>query len=97
MQKEDFLAKLKPHLAELSEHFGVEALYLFGSMAREEGAPESDADFLVRFSAHPGFMGYMNLKLFLEDILGLPVDLVLESALRPEMRPNVEREALRVA
>jgi predicted nucleotidyltransferase len=32
----------------------------------------------------------------LEDLLGRPVDLVTEKALRPELRPYVERELIRV-
>lgn len=39
----------------------------------------------------------MGLKLFLEDLLGRPVDLVMEHTLRPEVQPFVEREALKVA
>ncbi|GAA5338948.1 nucleotidyltransferase family protein [Thermus antranikianii] len=51
----------------------------------------------MRFSRPPRFLGYMGLKLFLEDLLGRPVDLVMEHTLRPEARPFVEREALEVA
>ena len=32
----------------------------------------------------------------LEDLLGHPVDLVTEKALRPELRPYIEQEAIRV-
>lgn len=38
----------------------------------------------------------MNLKLFLEDLLGCQVDLVTHKALRPRLRPAVEREAIHV-
>jgi predicted nucleotidyltransferase len=36
------------------------------------------------------------VQLFLEDLLGRPVDLVTDKALRAELRPFVEREAVRV-
>ena len=39
----------------------------------------------------------MGLKLYLEDHLGRRVDLVTPAALKPRMRPVVEREALDVA
>jgi predicted nucleotidyltransferase len=39
----------------------------------------------------------MDLKLFLEDLLGRRVDLVTEKALREEVRPRVEQKLLRVA
>jgi predicted nucleotidyltransferase len=39
----------------------------------------------------------MDLKLFLEDLLGRPVDLVTDRALRDELRPHIERDLLLVA
>ncbi len=39
---------------------------------------------------------YFGLQFYLEDLLGRPVDLVTERALRPELRPYVEREAIHV-
>jgi predicted nucleotidyltransferase len=39
----------------------------------------------------------MGLKLYLEDHLGKKVDLVTADALKPRMRPVVEREAIDVA
>jgi predicted nucleotidyltransferase len=39
----------------------------------------------------------MDLKLFLEDLLGRRIDLVTEQALREDIRAQVEQERLRVA
>ena len=49
------------------------------------------------FESGPTFDSYMGLKFFLEDHLGLRVDLVTPKALKPRLRPIVEREALDVA
>ena len=76
---------------------GVASLRLFGSAARDAAVKGSDVDFLVRFSGAATFDRYMDLKFFLEESLGVPVDLVTEDALRPEMRSAVEKEALLVA
>ena len=76
---------------------GVASLRLFGSAARGSAVSGSDVDFLVRFSGAATFDRYMDLKLHLEESLGVPVDLVTEDALRPEMRSAVEKEALLVA
>jgi hypothetical protein len=51
----------------------------------------------VRFEGRATFDRYMDLKLFLEDLLGCRVDLVTEHALRKEVRAQVEQELLRVA
>ena len=77
--------------------FGVETLSLFGSVARKENRPDSDIDVLVDFREKATFDRYMNLKFFLEDLLGSRVDLVTRNALRPSMRPSIEQEAIRVA
>lgn len=76
---------------------GVASLSLFGSASRDEEGPESDIDVLVTFTDPMTFDRYMDVKLFIEDLLGRRVDLVTEDALRPELRKTVEREAIRVA
>jgi len=52
---------------------------------------------LVRFQSPPGYDGYFALKCYLEALLGAPVDLVMDGALRPWARPQVEQEAIDVA
>ena len=79
------------------DRLGVEMLSLFGSVAREEARPDSDIDVLVDFKEKATFDRYMDLKFFLEDLLGSRVDLVTRNALRPSMRPSIEQEAIRVA
>lgn len=39
---------------------------------------------------------YFGVQFYPEDLLGCPVDLVTEKALRPELRPYIEREAVNV-
>ena len=77
--------------------FGVESLALFGSTVRGEANAESDLDFLVDFQGPATFDQYMGLRLFLEDLLGRPVDLVTRKGIRPSLASFIEREAKRVA
>ena len=90
------LAKIRLNAAALERH-GVKSLRPFGSAARDEAETDSDADFLVKFDGAASYDRFMDLKFHLEEILGVKVDLVTEDALRPEMRPSVERDALLVA
>jgi hypothetical protein len=39
---------------------------------------------------------YFGVQFNLEDLLGMPVDLVTEKALRPRLRPFVEKDLARV-
>jgi hypothetical protein len=48
-------------------------------------------DILVEL-AIPTFDHYMDLKFFLEDSLGRPVDLVLADSLKPRLKPIITRE-----
>ncbi|MFO8072579.1 MAG: nucleotidyltransferase family protein [Polyangia bacterium] len=72
-------------------------LAVFGSVARGSDREGSDIDILVEFDRAPGFDAFMDLKYYLEDLLGVPVDLVTRKALRPRIRKHVEREAIDVA
>ncbi len=53
-------------------------------------------DILVEFSGPATFDGYMDLKFFLEDLLGCKVDLVTQKALKPRLRPYVAKDAIYV-
>ena len=90
------LQTLQAHQAELQRR-GVRHAAVFGSVARGEGRTDSDIDVLVEFATRPGFDGYMRLKEHLESLLGQRVDLVMTGALKPSVRPEIEREAIRVA
>ncbi len=96
MGRAEVVEAIRRRAAEIAK-FDVQTLALFGSVARDEARADSDVDFLVRFDGPATFDRYMGLKVFLEDVLGRRVDLVTERALRAELRPSIEREAVRVA
>lgn len=73
----------------------VKALFLFGSVARDEATLESDVDFLVEFDRPVGLFTLLKLKSYLEDLLGRPVDLGTPNSLRPHLRETVLQEAIR--
>lgn len=96
MKREQVERLLTEHRQDLAQ-FGVKSLALFGSVVRGEDRPDSDVDILVEFEGVATFDRYMGLRFFLEDLLGVPVDLVTRKALKPRLRPYVEREAQYVA
>lgn len=69
----------------IHQRFGVKTIGLFGSWIRKDASPASDIDLLVEFD-QPSFDKYMDLKFYLEDLLGKPVDLVLKTALKPRLQ-----------
>jgi predicted nucleotidyltransferase len=81
---------------ELAKRFGVTRLALFGSTVRDTARADSDVDVLVAFDGPATSDRYFGVQFYLEDLFGLSVDLVTEKALRPELRPYIEREAQHV-
>ena len=94
--KSEVLALLREHKVAMAERFGVVELALFGSTARDEAGPDSDVDILVSFDRPTDPDCYFGVQFYIEDLLGRPVDLVTDKALRTELRPYVEAEAVRV-
>jgi predicted nucleotidyltransferase len=92
MRRAEALEKLIRHRRELAA-FGIKSMALFGSVARDEAGEDSDVDILVEFVGPATFNGYMDLKFFLEDLLGGPVDLVTRRSIRPRIRERIEKEA----
>jgi predicted nucleotidyltransferase len=96
MSRAQVLQQLAASKPELARRYGVTGLALFGSVVRDSSRADSDVDILVSFDGPATSQRYFGVQLFLEDLLGRPVDLVTDKALRAELRPFVEREAVRV-
>ena len=47
---------------------------------------------MVSFDGPANARRYFGVQFYLEDLLGEPVDLVTDKALRPELRPYIERD-----
>ena len=92
-QAMETLARLKPDLV---KRFGVTRLAMFGSVVRDEASAISDIDIIVSFDGPATSKKYFGVQFCLEDALGHPVDLVTEKAMRVELRPFIEKEAINV-
>jgi uncharacterized protein len=67
--------------------------FLFGSFSREQALENSDIDILVEldYSKHIG-LGFVNMKLDLEDKLLKKVDLVSSNSISKHIRPFVDND-----
>lgn len=91
VKRDEILGFLRRHKKDLETRFSVIRIGLFGSVLRGSTVDRSDVDILVEL-AHPTFDHYMDLKFYLEDQLGEPVDLVLADSLKPRIKPIITRE-----
>jgi hypothetical protein len=96
MTRDELLALLARHEPVLEQRFGVKRLALFGSFARCTAREDSDVDVLVDFVGPTTPDALFGAQVCIEELVGRPVDLVTESALRREFRPYVERDAIAV-
>ena len=96
MKKNDILRILAANRSRLND-FSVKSLSIFGSVARDEAANGSDVDILVEFTKPTGLFGFIRLMHYLQEILGVKVDLATPNALRMEMREQILKEAIRAA
>ena len=75
--------------------FGVKKLWVFGSYVRGEQKEKSDIDIMVEFEkGKKTFDNYMDLKFFLEEVLGVEVDLITVEALKPRIKDYIWKEAV---
>ena len=85
---ESELKRLKP---ELVEKFHVTNIGYFGSFSKGDQTESSDLDILVEFSQPVGW-NFFTLEKFLEETLGLKVDLVTNSALKDRIKSNILKQ-----
>lgn len=87
---------LRQHTPDLQARYAIQRLGVFGSYLRDEQTPDSDLDVLVSFrqDAHPTLLTVAVLELELSDLLGMPVDLVLDDGLRGEIGRRIRDEVV---
>ncbi|MEA2943230.1 MAG: uncharacterized protein QOD09_3759 [Bradyrhizobium sp.] len=95
--RDDVIAKLKETEPVLRD-FGVAALYLFGSHARDEARPNSDVDVFIDVApgAAFGLRLYMGALETLKQAVGENIDYGTRNGLHPLQRSDIEREANRI-
>jgi predicted nucleotidyltransferase len=90
---QDLRKEKKAEILRLAAMYGCHNVRVFGSVATGENRPESDVDFLVEFDTGKTLFDLIGLKLDLESLLGVSVDLVTPNSLR-YIRDRVLAEAL---
>jgi predicted nucleotidyltransferase len=85
---------LQQALPDLQHHYGVTSLGIFGSYVRGEQTPNSDIDLLIEFDPNHriGLFKFCELENYLSDSLGIQVDLVEKSALKPTLGTRILQE-----
>ncbi len=84
---------LRNELPKLIAQYNVATLELFGSYIHNEQKTGSDIDILVSFIEAPSLFRFIELEDHLHDLLGVKVDLVMRSSLKPNIGKKILSEA----
>ena len=76
----------------MRKRFKVKTIGVFGSYVRGEQKRQSDVDLLVEFEEPVGLFEFMDLEMYLTDLLGVKVDLVSKKALKPHIGERILKE-----
>ena len=87
---------LARHKREIKEKYMVKEIGVFGSYLRGEHNKKSDIDILVEFYEVPGLLKFIELEEYLEELLGVKVDLVRKGAIREELKRKILDEVVLV-
>lgn len=80
----------------LRSYFGVTSLRIFGSVARNEQKEHSDVDVCVDMK--PNLFLHVELKRFLEEQLGCPVDVVrIHKNMNDFLRKQIEKDGILIS
>jgi len=92
MGKKEIIEIIRSSKLELELRYGVQRLGLFGSYVREKQGKKSDIDILVKFNRDIDLFEFVDLREYLENQLNSKVDLVMESALKPNLGKRILAE-----
>ncbi|MCX7726533.1 MAG: nucleotidyltransferase family protein [Chitinispirillaceae bacterium] len=89
---------LKQHKDELRKKYYVKEIGIFGSYVRGEHQKKSDVDILVELeeNADIDLIMFVNMENYLRELLGVRVDLVEKSVLKPRIGKHILREVMTI-
>ncbi len=95
-ERERIEAVINKHKKDITKKYQVKEIGVFGSFVRGEQGQSSDIDILVEFDEVPDLFKFLELERYLEEILGVNVDLVRKKAIREELRESILSEVVYV-
>ena len=87
---------LKNHKRDLQTKYKVKEIGIFGSYVKQEVSENSDLDILVSFNDPIGMFKFLELEEYLQNLLGIKIDLVSKKALKPRIGKYILKEALMI-
>jgi len=86
------IEELRSIIAPIAERYGVDKVYLFGSVARGDDDEKSDYDFFIEKGKIRSAFVLTGFRLDIQDAIGCKIDLVSTNSIRPEFLNNIMNE-----
>lgn len=83
---------IKNVIVKVLERHKIKRASIFGSFVRGEQALDSDIDLLVEFSGQKSLLDLVGLKLELQDVLNMKVDVLTYNSIHPLLRESILNE-----
>jgi len=81
-------------VAPVAERYGVDKVYLFGSVARGDHNDNSDYDFYIEADGIKSIFKITGFRLDLRDAIGHEIDVVSTRRVGPEFMNNIMAEGI---
>lgn len=91
---EEIKKRLRNQKSTLMARYKVTQIGIFGSYVRGTQQPQSDVDILVDFDEYPSLLEFVGLEDELSQQLGIKVDLVMKSGLKPRIGRRILKEVV---
>jgi len=89
----DHILNRRDEIIAIAKLYGASNIRVFGSVARGDATDDSDVDLLVKFEPGRSLLDQGGLLMELRDLLGVPVDVISEGALKGRFGQIVRSEA----
>jgi len=94
MNKENIIKILEEVAEEARQKYRARIKGIFGSFVKGEEQKTSDIDILVEFEEKADLIDFVGLSIFLEEKIGVKVDIVPYDTIRAEIKENILKEAI---
>jgi predicted nucleotidyltransferase len=88
------LVRHRDEVLAIAKAYGASNVRVFGSTARGDDAAGSDIDLLVDLAPHVALFDLERLQIAISDLLGVKVDVVPASMLKPRVKERVEDDVV---